>query len=105
MDRETHGLARQYIDPETMEYWLSEGWTEHQIRHWVSTQWAQRGDQGKTIRSNRKGKTMTADKLKAKMEKDAIISDRRTYRDAVCDCFPLHGSPSMLSYGPTIPQS
>ena len=31
------GLARQYVDEETMEHWKSEGWSEHQIRHYIST--------------------------------------------------------------------
>ena len=63
MDQETHGLARQYIDPEEMEYWRDRGWSEHDVRHWYSTQHARRDDQGEIIRTERKGKTMSADKL------------------------------------------
>ena len=82
-----------------MEYWKAEGWTEHQIRHWFSSQWAQRDDQGKIIRTERKGNTMSADELKAKMEKQAIIDDRKTYREAVCDCFPY------MDYRPRCPMA
>ena len=53
------GVARKYVDEEVMEYWKKEGWSEHRIRHYISTQYAPRDEKGKIIISIRKGKVMT----------------------------------------------
>ena len=68
MTADAPGLARQYVDPEVMEYWKAEGWTESEIRHWISRQYVPRDDKGKIIRSTRKGKVMTEERYRRKME-------------------------------------
>ena len=78
-----------------MEYWKAEGWNEHEIRHWISTRNVPRDDRGKIIRSNRKGKVMSEDKYRRKMELKATIADREDYREAICDCFPYGSSPEV----------
>ena len=80
------GVARQFIDDDTMDYWRQQGWSDHEIRHWYSVQWAPRDDRGKIIRGTG-GKTMSEEKYRKKMELRAIIADRDDYRQACCVCF------------------
>eukprot|EP00959_Pyramimonas_sp_CCMP1952_P387887 8128766-Pyramimonas_sp.AAC.1 len=51
------GLARQRAPSGQMEYWLAQGWSEHQTRHWHSLHEVKRDDGGKITRSTRTGPT------------------------------------------------
>ena len=50
-------------------------------------QFVRRGDQDKDIRTDRKIKTMSSKRLKAKQEKQALLDDGKTYREVVCERF------------------
>ena len=76
MTDDAPGVARQYVDEEIMEHWKAAGWSEHQIRHWISTQYAPRDEKGKIIRPTRKGMVMTEEKHRRKIGLNALIADR-----------------------------
>eukprot|EP00959_Pyramimonas_sp_CCMP1952_P171378 3581114-Pyramimonas_sp.AAC.1 len=55
VSHDDHGLARQCIPPDAMQYWLDQGWADHGIRHWHSLCHFERNDRGKIVRFERNG--------------------------------------------------
>eukprot|EP00959_Pyramimonas_sp_CCMP1952_P378257 7923733-Pyramimonas_sp.AAC.1 len=45
------GVAYCCMPAGQMEYWLAQGWSEHQIRHWYSLRKVKRDEAGNIMRS------------------------------------------------------
>ena len=86
MTQDHDGLSRQHIPDDYMNYWREYGWTDHEIKHDWSLSQVTRGDDGKIIRSDRKGNTRSLPAVAAKAARKALIADRQKYRGQVCLC-------------------
>ena len=62
-----------------MEYWRERGWSDADIKHQWSLWFVNRDEDGKVVRSSRKGNTRSIKAVTDKAIKKGIIDDRRTY--------------------------